>query len=104
MINSKEASDICVSCQLCCKSVGIISASLYTEENKEFYEARGAKVTKRNINDYEYMFLSFDFPCPHLDSIKGCLIYNNRPAVCKTYPEIGSPILDGCELHNKGFI
>lgn len=104
MINSKEASDICVSCQLCCKSVGIISASLYTEENKEFYEARGAKVTKRNINDCEYMFLSFDFPCPHLDSVKGCLIYDNRPAVCKTYPEIGSPILDGCELHNKGFI
>jgi Fe-S-cluster containining protein len=104
MINSKEASNICVSCQLCCKSVGLYSASPYTEENKEFYEARGAEVTKRNIDDFEYMFLSFNFPCPNLDPVKGCLIYDHRPAVCKTYPEEGSPLLNGCELHLKGFI
>lgn len=104
MLNSKKTSKICIKCQLCCKSIGVMSAHSPTKENKEFYEARGAKVTKRNINDYEYMFLEFNFPCPHLDSVKGCLIYDSRPAVCKTYPEDDSQILEHCELHNKGFV
>jgi Fe-S-cluster containining protein len=94
MINSNELSDICVACQLCCKSVGVYSASAYSEENKEFYEARGAKVSKRNIRNIEYMFLSFDFPCPNLDPVKGCLIYDTRPEACKAYPEDGSQILE----------
>jgi len=104
MKNNKNASEICVQCQACCKKIGVYSANPYTEENKEFYEARGAKVTKRIGNNIEYMFLDFPFPCPNLDPIKGCLIYNTRPKVCKEYPVDDSQLVEDCELHKQGFL
>ena len=104
MENNKTPSDICVACQLCCKAVGVYSAHPYTEEIKEFYEARGAKVSQRTIYDELLTFVEFPFPCPNLDPIKGCLIYDSRPEVCKNYPEDNSQLLEECELHKQGLI
>ena len=104
MKNSKAASDICIACLECCKTVGVYSVHPYTPEIIEFYESRGAKVSQRTIYDELLTFVEFPFQCPNLDLTKGCLIYDNRPEVCKGYPEDGSPLLDSCELHKHGLI
>lgn len=104
MKNSKSTSDICVGCQVCCKTIGVYSAYSYTADIIEFYKARGAKVSRRIIYGDELTFIEFNLPCPNLDPVKGCLIYDTRPEVCKGYPEEGSPLLDDCELHKQGLI
>ena len=104
MENNKTASDICIACQACCKTVGVYSVHPYTPEIKGFYEARGAEVSQRTLYDETLTFIEFPFPCPNLDSVKGCLIYDHRPQVCEGYPEKGAPLLDNCELHKQGFI
>jgi Fe-S-cluster containining protein len=102
--NNKTKSEICIKCQECCKTVGVYSAHPYTPEIREFYEVRGAKVSQRTIFDETLTFIEFPFPCPNLDPIKGCLIYDTRPEVCKGYPEFDAPLLDSCELHKQGLI
>lgn len=104
MQNNKTFSEICINCQICCKSVGVYAAHPYTKEVKEFYKARGVKVTKRNIQGETLIFLEFDIPCPNLDSKKGCLIYKNRPKVCKSFPSEESSLLDNCQLHIQGLL
>ncbi len=104
MENNKELSKICINCQICCKTVGVYSAYPYTPDIKEFYEARGAKVSERTLHGETLTFIEFNLPCPNLDSVEGCLIYDYRPEVCKGYPEKGAPLLDGCELHKQGLI
>lgn len=105
MKNSELFSKICLSCMECCKSIGVFSIHPFNEEVKEFYETRGAKVTPRPINpNMVVSFVEFDFPCPHLDKEKGCLIYDTRPNVCREYPMDGNQIMEKCELHKRGLL
>jgi len=104
MENNKDMSRICIECQVCCKTVGVYSAHPYTPDIIEFYEARGAKISQRIMYGEALTFIEFNLPCPNLDSVKGCLIYNDRPQVCKGYPEKGAPLLNDCELYKQGLI
>jgi len=104
MENRTTLSEICIKCQLCCKSIGVYSLHSYNNTIKEFYEARGATVTKKIIHDKEVTYINFDIPCPHLDSERGCLIYDHRPKVCKNYPEEDNQLLEKCELHKLRYV
>lgn len=104
MRHSKKASEICVNCQECCKTVGVYSIYPYDKEVIEFYETRGAKVHKKSIGTEEITFIEFDLKCPHLDTEKGCLIYDHRPAVCRTFPNDKNQVIDKCELHIRGYL
>ena len=88
----------------CCKSVGVYSAFPYSNEIKEFYETRGAKVEKEKVYDTELAFITFDIPCLHLDSEKGCLIYSKRPKVCRQFPVNDSKLMEKCQLHIQGLL
>jgi len=104
-----ETSKICLSCMKCCKTIGILTSYLYEDkEIREFYEARGAKVSEKAVGvgvDFEKLiFLEFNFSCPNLDPEKGCKIYDTRPEICRRYPEDVSQLLDGCGLYNHKFV
>jgi len=70
----------CIKCQACCREVFIATA--YAPEPKllEFFTARGF----REIVADERIFLEIDIDCPYLNE-NGCLIYPQRPALCKEY-------------------
>jgi len=110
MKNSKRKSKICLKCQACCKELGIHTLYEYNDINKEFYEARGMKVSKYTFGRETFIFLDLDIPCPHLDDKKGCLIYKKRPENCKSFPlaDFTGPgktfCEQKCELYKMGML
>ncbi|MBI5102954.1 MAG: YkgJ family cysteine cluster protein [Nitrospirae bacterium] len=84
---------LCLSCQKCCKSVGVYTHPDFfecsTKEVVDFYRMRGFRVKKER----GALFLTLDYPCPHLTP-DGCGIYEKRPEICRNY--------DGMEDFGKG--
>jgi Fe-S-cluster containining protein len=76
--------ELCIKCRKCCKQVGVYTDPYIYEMGEQdvidFYEARGATVTKSDAE----LFIVFDLPCPHLTP-KGCNIYPKRPKICRIY-------------------
>jgi Fe-S-cluster containining protein len=71
-------------CRKCCEKVGVYTDPYIYEMSEQevidFYEARGATITKSDAE----LFIVFDLPCPHLTP-QGCDIYPKRPKICRIY-------------------
>ncbi len=104
-MDNRTTSKICIKCQECCKRVGVHSIYPYSKEIIDFYETRGAKVKKVTLeNGLDIALIEFELRCPFLDDEKGCLIYVDRPSICRNYPEDESQMLENCQLRLHGLI
>lgn len=102
----------CKNCGACCTRFGIEGALPFFEWeiDKVKKEAKNRKI-KLNIKPLNLMFDEisgiyffpqygmFNEPCPFLGKEK-CLIYSKRPAVCRMFPLIKTPLI---EEKNIGF-
>ena len=72
-----EGHNLCLKCGLCC------DGTIFTKVQLEAQDGAG-KLSLFQINCVEDDFF-FPLPCFAHDRIKGCRIYNLRPAKCKNY-------------------
>ena len=97
-------SEICLTCQACCKYfmtpmpwarlADLIKA-------KEYYKARGAK---KVISINNRIWAVWEIKCPHLTKI-GCDIYEHRPQACREFNGHQDPLLkDICKLPESKLI
>ena len=91
----KTASELCLDCMECCKSIGwyINSKDLHAIA---FYVARGCKL---HVYDQNSILVSVPHVCQHLGD-QGCKIYDKRPLICKAYDGRMDPSLKGVCLWN----
>jgi len=66
-------------------------------EARELFEIRGFKISEWELDNHSFLCLEFDFPCPHLDKDRGCLIYDKRPAICRKFPVTELDVNDMCK-------
>ena len=77
----KKKSQLCVSCQECCKYlVFIMDKKTLTIDHQILYEARDCEILY--TNDQVHILLTS--VCNHLRS-SGCNIYDTRPKLCQVY-------------------
>lgn len=68
-----------------CKKCGKCCSNYLPLTIKEKYKLK-EMVKKNNLKPTEYILEEFNqFICPFLDSNCSCLIYNDRPSICKVY-------------------
>ncbi len=101
----------CKRCGRCCTARGLIWSSLHSKEkgftNEE--ELRAKIVAQYGEEDGGAFYdLFLKMVCPNLKVIKRgagkkrkavCQIYDERPAFCKSFPELPSELVDGCGFY-----
>ena len=83
----KKKSELCLACMECCKLIGFPFSFPRTAAALEWAKARGLKI-------YRDMVV-LDHPCPHLDLVTGCDIYETRPLICREFDGRRSAALRG---------
>ena len=92
-----ENSTTCDECPvLCCKYVAM---EIDTPENLEDFEDIKWYTAHKNVNVYVEedgtWNVEFLTPCEHLSDNGRCMIYENRPSICREYEQ------DECTFYNK---
>lgn len=97
-------SEICLSCQACCRVYMTPMPWARPQDllkAKEFYKARGAK---KVIAIYNRIWCVWESKCPHLTKV-GCDIYEHRPQACREYDGRDDPLMKGiCKLPERKLI
>jgi Fe-S-cluster containining protein len=98
--------DLCKGCGWCCKyyihtvSKNDPRGEEWLEHTLEFYRARCLDWKE---DEDEYIFYVHQL-CPRYDEKKGCTIYDERPKVCRVFPDGWSEhVVDHCIVMKKLF-
>lgn len=83
--------ELCMGCMNCCKYMAFQTFNP-TKEQLHFYQTRGFEVVDEGRG---WKALKFMAPCPHLDAEQGCLIYENRPQLCRDFDGRNTNTLKG---------
>jgi len=90
----KTDSETCIECQECCNWLTFILPSL-SDDQKDFYERRGCRIVDQRDGGYGVMVPSH---CQYL-GFAGCIIYNDRPGLCRIYDGRVDPfMINYCQL------
>jgi Fe-S-cluster containining protein len=77
----------CMECQMCCRTLIVPVAAGEKSQARSrrsfliFADTWGFKMLKWG----KKMYMAFENPCQHIDSEKGCLIYEKRPFICRKF-------------------
>jgi len=72
----------CIECQECCKWLTVVwDRGQFTPDLRHFYAIRGCRFTEQG----RWIHVCIPTICSHLRFERGCLIYEERPDVCKKY-------------------
>jgi Fe-S-cluster containining protein len=93
--SKKEIDNPCGDCHYCCEVLTFVSRGVPPSAAREFYKARGCQLHYTK----DATFISIDYPCPHLDKEKGCLLEDNKPESCRNFDGRNNPVTkDVCRL------
>jgi Fe-S-cluster containining protein len=96
----KRIENKCGDCTYCCEVLSFGFTGHPPSEAVEFYKARGCVF---HYLQHETM-VTIEHKCPHLDKSfeVGCLIYKDRPEVCRKFDGRNNPVTkDKCKLRGK---
>ena len=67
----------------------MLSLAFLSEKEQEYYKAHGLTV-KDGI-----LYVHLNHQCPHLTKENLCDIYDERPQICREFPNKNNPVLPG---------
>lgn len=89
----------CNQCGRCCRTL-VVKIAKPDEEMGKIMEWRGVNVV--DIDKDTSAIIVDDFKCKFLSRANRCLIYNDRPEMCRKYPNIpNTTILKNCGFKVK---
>jgi hypothetical protein len=95
----QEEKKTCGDCTYCCEVMTFISRGVPPSVAREFYKARGCDLHYGKTETY----ITFPYPCPHLEKGKGCKIEDNKPQSCINFDGRNNPVTkDKCKLQGIG--